>query len=66
MKNYKTIEEYITDLIKDTESFISDYDGGEEQLSKDTDNDYDMMRAYDLGRLEMLRQILRFKNKSNQ
>ena len=48
MKNYKTIEEYITDLIKDT------------------DNDYDMMRAYDLGRLEMLRQILRFKNKSNQ
>jgi len=60
------MEEYLTDLIADVEHFVSEYDGGEEQLSKDTDNDYDMMRAYDLGRLEMLREILKFKNKSKQ
>jgi hypothetical protein len=66
MKNYKSMEEYLTDLITDVEHFVSEYDGGERQLSKDTDNDYDMMRAYDLGRLEILREILKFKKKSNQ
>tara|TARA_R100000329_G_scaffold822_1_gene1548 strand:+ start:1337 stop:1534 length:198 start_codon:yes stop_codon:yes gene_type:complete len=64
--NYKTLEEYLTDLITDVEHFVSEYDGGEKQLSKDTDNDYDMLRAYDLGRLEILREILKFKKKSNQ
>lgn len=64
--NYKTLEEYLTDLITDVEHFVSEYDGGEKQLSKDTDNDYDMLRAYDLGRLEILREILKFKKKSKQ
>ena len=55
----KNLIEYLEQKIEETNQFIGD---DYNKLSDETDSNEDMMRSYDLGRLDTLQQIKRLLN----